>query len=151
MDSATRTVSSVTKMVKKSKRFGMKSFLKTLLLLGIILNVSSAFAQKTLNPAELQQDLNEVTTKLQEVEEKIAHINFRLAEASASNISPELQQKLNDLDIKKNQYQREKISIEAALNSIQSTNGTNDSSQSQEMLDDHPDQFFDQNNHTTNQ
>lgn len=151
MDLATKTVSLKNEAVKRSKSFGMNSFLKTLLLLGIVLNFSSAFAQKILNAAELQQDLTEVNAKLQEVEEKIEIINARLENAGASNISPELQQKLSDLEAKKNQYQREKTSIEAALNSIQGGNAPNDSSQSNETLDSNAYQVTDQTEHTKNQ
>lgn len=151
MDLATKTVSLKNEAAKRSKSCGMNSFLKTLLLLGIVLNFSSVFGQKTLNAAELQQDLTEVNTKLQEVEEKIEIINSRLESAGASNISPELQQKLSDLEAKKNQYQREKTSIEAALNSIQGGNGPNDSSQSNEFLDNSTYQLTDQTEHTKNQ
>lgn len=152
MDLATKTVSLKNEAAKRSKSFGMDSFLKTLLLLlGIVLNFSSVFAQKTLNAAELQQDLTEVNAKLQEVEEKIEIINSRLESAGASSISPELQQKLSDLEAKKNQYQREKTSIEAALNSIQGGNGPNDSSESNTILYNNDYQVTDQIESTKNQ
>lgn len=154
MDSAMRTVLREKGTLKKSNRFGKTTFFKTLLLLGISLTFSSAFAQqKTINTAEMQQKLTEVNEKLQVVEEKIAQINYRLTGIPPENVDPQIQQRLNDLEIKKNQYSREKTSIEAVLNTSPNGSNSNDSFEPSSLKtnQDNSLMFSNPNEHTKNQ
>ena len=149
MDSATLTVPAERGTLRKSIGFVKTTSVKTLLLLGIILTFSSAFAQqKTINKAELQQKLTEVNAKLQEVEEKLEHVHYRIQGVPIENVAPEIQQRLSDLEIKKNQFSREKVSIEAALNAAQSQSNPNDSP---EPTQDNSLMFSDQHEHNQNQ
>lgn len=96
---------------------GLKS-----ILIALIINYSSGFAQqKVINQQEWQQKLIEVNENIQEIDQSIAIINSRIAGVPPENIDPSIQVRLNDLQIQKEQYTREKISIEAVLNTSENS------------------------------
>ena len=97
--------------------------LKLILITLFSIYFTSCFAQqKTVNQQELQQKLTEVNDKIQVIDETIAIINARIVGVPPENIDPSVQVRLNDLQIRKDQYTREKISIEALLNTSQNSN-----------------------------
>ena len=99
-------------------QFGLKLILIALFLI----NYSSGFAQqKVINQQEWQQKLTEVNENIQRIEQAIITINTRIVGILPENIDPSVQVRLNDLQILKEQYAREKISIEAVLNTSQNS------------------------------
>ncbi len=97
-------------------QFGFKLMLIALFLI----NYTVGFAQqKVVNQQEMQQKLTEVNGKIQEIDLAIVTINTRIAGILPENLAPSVQVQLNDLQILKDQYTREKISIEAKLNTSQ--------------------------------
>ncbi|PHR18833.1 MAG: hypothetical protein COA38_19950 [Fluviicola sp.] len=96
--------------------------LKSILIALMLINYSSGFAQqKVINQQEWQQKLIEVNENIQEIDQSIAIINARIAGVPSENIDPSVQVRLNDLQIRKEQYTREKISIEAVLNTSENS------------------------------
>ena len=96
--------------------------LKSILIALMLINYSSGFAQqKVINQQEWQQKLIEVNESIQEIDQSIAIINSRIAGVPSENIDPSVQVRLNDLQIRKEQYTREKISIEAVLNTSENS------------------------------
>ncbi len=97
-------------------QFGFKLMLIALFLI----NYTIGFAQqKVVNQQEVQQKLTEVNEKIQEIDLAIVTINTRITGILPENLDPSVQVRLNDLQILKDQYTREKISIEAMLNTSQ--------------------------------
>lgn len=77
---------------------------------------TNSFAQKVVNHQALQEDLTAVNEKIQKIDQTIEAINSRIAGIAPENLDPSIQVRLNDLQISRDQYIREKTSIEAALN-----------------------------------
>lgn len=100
----------------------MKFGLKLILMAFFLINYSSGFAQqKVINQQEWQQKLITVNSKIQKIDQDIATINARIIGVPPENIEPSIQILLDDLQIQKDQYTREKISIEAVLNTSQNS------------------------------
>lgn len=79
-------------------------------------NFFSGFAQqKSLDLQEWEQKLVVVNENIQRLDATILAINNRISSIPASNIDPSIQTRLSDLTIEKDQYVREKISIQALL------------------------------------
>jgi len=101
------------------QRFGLIVFL--------LMTSNLGFSQqKTLNASQLQQDLSQVIVSIEKIDQKIAHINSRLEGIPLENIDPQLMTRLDDLEIKKDQLEKRKVSIQAALNEAQNASDPND-------------------------
>lgn len=86
---------------------------------------TSGFAQKVVDQQALQEKLTAVNEKIQQIDQNTATINARIAGIPSENVDPAVQVRLNDLQILKDQYIREKVSIEAALSSAQNSGTPN--------------------------
>lgn len=86
---------------------------------------TSGFAQKVVDHQELEQKLTVVNDKIQKIDDATATINARIAGIPPENLDPAVQVRLNDLQIQRDQHIRERMSIEAALNSAQNSSDPN--------------------------
>ena len=135
MKSATNANSATVRFKEKWMNFESYSTRKFFTILALLLLSNLSFAQqKTLNANELQQSLTEVNANIEETEQKIARINSRLAGIPLENIDPQIISRLNDLEIQKDQLEKRKVSIEAALNSIQNSTDPNDSLKTEDSM-----------------
>ena len=78
-------------------------------------------SKKTANIQQAEAQLIVVNEKIAEIDAKITAINARIAGIPPENVDPSVFVRLNDLQVTKDQYIREKISIEAVLESDQDT------------------------------
>lgn len=107
--------------MSKSKLIGMYNsiFVMFSVLLISFVFTNTAFAQQKSNAVEqAEAQLIVVNQKIAEIDTKITAINTRIAGVPVENVHPSIIVKLNDLQLTKEQYVREKISIEAVLNAV---------------------------------
>jgi hypothetical protein len=106
----------------KSKLIGLYNsifVLFSILLISFFFS-STAFAQLKSNAVEqAEAQLIVVNEKIAEIDAKISAINTRIAGIPVENVDPSVYVRLNDLQLTKEQYTREKISIEAVLETNQ--------------------------------
>jgi hypothetical protein len=95
--------------------------LLSVLLISFFFSSSAHAQQKSANVQQAEAQLIVVNEKIAEIDAKITAINSRIAGIPAENVDPSVFVRLNDLQITKDQYLREKISIEAVLENDQDT------------------------------
>ncbi len=102
--------------------FDINHFFRLLSIFAIvfIFSTDSYAQQKSANLVQFEADLVVVNEKIAKIDDQITTINARIWGIPAENVDPSILLKLNDLQLMKDQYTREKISIEAALNDNQS-------------------------------
>lgn len=108
-------------LIKSHRNFAVNSFFHVLGILVVAITFSTS-AQAQQKPAMVQQaeaDLIIVNEKIAQLDNKINAINARIVGIAPETLDPAIQLKLNDLHITRDQYVREKISIEAVLNDNQ--------------------------------
>ena len=107
--------------MSKSKLIGIYNsiFVMFSVLLISFVFTNTAFAQQKSNAVEqAEAQLIVVNQKIAEIDTKITAINTRIAGIPVENVDPSVFVRLNDLQLTKEQYIREKISIEAVLNAV---------------------------------
>ena len=107
--------------MSKSKLIGIYNsiFVMFSVLLISFVFTNTAFAQQKSNAVEqAEAQLIVVNQKIAEIDAKITAINTRIAGIPVENVDPSVFVRLNDLQLTKEQYIREKISIEAVLNAV---------------------------------
>lgn len=101
----------------KMGEFGLiQGGIKLFLLFFFSISLNSVFAQqKTVNQQEMELRLAEVNGIILNIDESTAMINLRIAGVPPETVDPTIFVRLNDLQIQKDQYTREKTSIEFSL------------------------------------
>lgn len=99
---------------------------KLILIALFSISYTNSFAQqKVVDQQEMQQKLTEVNENIQTIDQAIATVNARIVGIPPENLDPSVQVRLDDLQIRKDQYIREKVSIEALLNTPQDSMTSN--------------------------
>ncbi len=93
---------------------------KLMFVLLLITGASSVFAQdKVVSQQEWQLKLDAVNENIDGIDQLTTAINQRIEGIPPENIDPTVTVRLNDLQIQRDQYAREKISIQAMIHSVQ--------------------------------
>lgn len=113
---------STTVIRRKWDAFSNTTLVSLSILLFSLVFAGTAFAQqKSSLVQQAESQLVVVNEKIAEIDAKITAINARIAGIPSENVDPSVFVRLNDLQVTKDQYLREKISIEAVLESDQDT------------------------------
>lgn len=111
-----KTSNACTRLHKMSEHGLTQGGIKLFLLFIFSISFNSVFAQqKVVNQQDLQQRLTEVNDIIQNIDASTATINSRIAGIAPENVDPAVFVRLNDLQLQKDQYTREKTSIEFSL------------------------------------
>ena len=115
-DDSSSTIRSNKRLISSSNPIFV---LFSVLLLSFVFSANAHAQQKSAVVQKAEADLIVVNEKIAEIDAKITAINTRIAGVPVENVDPAIILRLNDLQLIKEQYVREKISIEAVLNSNQ--------------------------------
>ncbi len=91
----------------------------SILILAVVFSSTALAQQKSSVVQQAEEQLVVVNTKIAEIDARMNAINNRIAGISPENVDPSVLVRLNDLQLTKDQYTREKISIEAVLDNDQ--------------------------------
>lgn len=105
-----------TRLIVTSEFRFIQNGMRLLLLFIFSISFNGLYAQqKEVNQQVLEQRLVEIDDLVQKIDETTTRINVRIAGVPTENVDPSVLVQLNDLQIQKDQFIREKISIEFSL------------------------------------